>query len=132
MSAPWEPQGIAPGSYDAVYSVNCFHVAQDLGFVLAEARRALKPGGTVVVSECLRPTKSARPIYVELVFDFLESFTHVKTDPVLRPTHGFLTPAAWRASFAEAGFSSVTVLPDVDALAENYPDFFVGAVIARY
>jgi SAM-dependent methyltransferase len=131
MSQPWEAQGIAPGSWDAVYSVNCFHVAPDLGFVLREAHRALKPGGAVVVSECLRPTRASRPIYVELVFDFLESFTQVKTDPALRPTHGFLTPAAWRASLADAGFRDVTVLPDVDALAESFPDFFVGAVIAR-
>jgi len=37
MSRPWEAQGVAPGTFDAVYSVNCFHVAPDLGFVLAEA-----------------------------------------------------------------------------------------------
>lgn len=131
MNAPWAEQGVAPGSFDAVYSVNCFHVAPDLGFVLREAHAALAPGGAVVVSECLRPSAARRPIYVELIFDFLESFTAVKTDPVLRPTHGFLTPRAWKASLEDAGFSGVTFLPDVDALAESYPDFFVGAVIAR-
>ena len=31
--------------------------------------------------------------------------------PVLRPNHGFLSPAAWRASFAAAGFREVEVLP---------------------
>jgi SAM-dependent methyltransferase len=131
MTAPWASQGIEPGTYDAAYSVNCFHVAPDLGFVLAEARAALKPGGAVVISEGIRPTRSARPIYVELIFDFLESFTSVKTDPLLRPTHGFLTPAAWRASLTAAGFEGVTILPDVDTLAERYPDFFVGTVTAR-
>jgi SAM-dependent methyltransferase len=131
MTKPWEAQGVAPGSFDAVYSVNCFHVAPDLGFVLGEAKAALKPGGVVVVSECVKPGANPPPSYVDFVFDFLASFTDVKTDPVLRPNHGFLSPAAWRASFAAAGFRDVMVLPDVDAVAERFPKFFVGAVVAR-
>ena len=81
MTKPWEAQGAAPGAFDAVYSVNCFHVAPDLAAVLAEARAALAPGGWLVVSECVRPLGNAQPIYVELVFDLLESFTQVKLDP---------------------------------------------------
>ncbi len=131
MTLPWAAQGVEPGTFDAVYSVNCFHVAPDLDFVIGEAAKALKPGGTVVVSECVRPTKLARPIHAEIIFDFLDSFTDVATDPVKRPTHGFLTPAAWRATFEAAGLGDVTVLPDVDAIAEQYPDFVVGAVLAR-
>jgi SAM-dependent methyltransferase len=131
MTVSWESQGVEPGTFDAVYSVNCFHVAPDLDFVVGEAAKALKPGGAVVVSECVRPTKLARPIHAEIIFDFLDSFTDVTTDPVKRPTHGFLTPAAWRATFEAAGLGDVTVLPDVDAIAEEYPDFVVGAVVAR-
>ncbi len=131
MTKPWREQGIPPGSFDAVFSVNCFHVAPDLGFVLGQACAALKPGGCVVVSECVRPAVHDRPTYVEFVFDFLESFTNVRTDPVLRPTHGFLTPDAWRRSFVAAGFPLVEVVPDVDRLARHYPDFFVGVVVAR-
>jgi SAM-dependent methyltransferase len=131
MTKPWEAQGVAPGSFDAVYSVNCFHVAPDLGFVLAEAKAALKPGGVAVVSECVKPGAHPPPSYVDFVFDFLASFTHVTLDPVLRPNHGFLSPAAWRASFSAAGFRDVTVLPDVDAVAARFPRFFVGAVVAR-
>jgi SAM-dependent methyltransferase len=131
MTLPWEAQGIEPGTFDAVYSVNCFHVAPDLDFVVKEAAKALKPGGAVVVSECVRPTKLSRPIHAEIIFDFLDSFTDVITDPVKRPTHGFLTPAAWQATFEATGLADVSVLPDVDAIAEDYPDFVVGAVIAR-
>lgn len=131
MTRPWVEQGVPPGSFDAVYSVNCFHVAPDLGFVLAEANAALKPGGAVVVSECIRPSVHDRPTYVEFIFDFLESFTQVRTDPLLRPTHGFLTPDAWRRSFVAAGFPIVEVVPDVDRLARHYPEFFVGVVVAR-
>ena len=99
MTKPWDAQGIAPGSFDAVYSVNCFHVAPDLAFVLGQAKTALKPGGVVVVSECVKPGAHPPPSYVDFVFNFLTSFTDVKLDPVLRPNHGFLSPAAWRASF---------------------------------
>ena len=52
-------------------------------------------------------------------------------DPVTRPTHGFLTPAAWRASLARAGFRDVTFLPDAEEIARSYPSFFVSAVAAR-
>ncbi len=131
MTKPWADQGVAPGSFDAVYSVNCFHVAPDLGFVLLEAKRALRPGGAAVVSECIRPSTNDRPTHAEFIFDFLESFTAVATDPLLRPTHGFLTPDAWRRSFVAAGFPLVEVVPDVDRLALHYPDFFVGVVVAR-
>src|ERR1039457_1126424 len=131
MTKPWEEQGVAPGSFDAVYSVNCFHVAPDLGFVLAEAKAALKPGGVVVVSECVKPGAHPPPSYVDFVFNFLTSFTDVKLNPVLRPNHGFLSPAAWRASFLAAGFRDVTLVPDLDAVAARYPKFFVGAIAAR-
>jgi len=131
MTKPWADQGVAPGSFDAVYSVNCFHVAPDLGFVLSEAKGALRPGGAAVVSECIRPSMNDRPTHAEFIFDFLESFTAVETDPLLRPTHGFLTPDAWRRSFVAAGFPLVDVVPDVDRLARHYPDFFVGVVVAR-
>ena len=131
MTKPWDAQGALPGTFDAVYSVNCFHVAPDLAFVLAQARSALKLGGVVVVSECVKPGASPPPCYVDFVFDFLASFTDVATDPALRPNHGFLSPAAWRASLAAAGFRDVTILPDVDAVAARFPRFFVGAVAAR-
>lgn len=131
MTKPWAPQGAAPGAFDAVYSVNCFHVAPDLATVLAEAREALAPGGALVVSECVRPLGNDQPIYVELVFDLLESFTRVTLDPLARPTHGFLTPAAWRESLRRAGFVDVTFLPDAEELARSYPSFFASAVTAR-
>jgi SAM-dependent methyltransferase len=131
MTKPWEEQGVQPRSFDAVYSVNCFHVAPDLGFVLTQAKAALKPGGVVVVSECVKPGAHPPPSYVDFIFNFLTSFTNVTLDPVLRPTHGFLSPAAWRASFTAAGFREVTLVPDVDAVAARYPKFFVGAIVAK-
>ncbi len=131
MTKPWDEQGVAPGSCDAVYSVNCFHVAPDLAFVLGQAKAALKPGGVVVVSECVKPGAHPPPSYVDFVFNFLTSFTDVKLDADLRPNFGFLSPRAWRASLLAAGFRDVTFVPDVDTVAARYPKFFVGAIAAR-
>ncbi|MDL1949329.1 methyltransferase [Acidobacteria bacterium ACD] len=131
MTRPWAEQGVEPGRFDAVLSVNCFHVAPDLDFVLAEARKALAPGGAVVLSECVKPADPFRPVYVEFVFGFLTGFSEVQTHPERRPAPGFLSPAAWRASFAAAGLPEVTFLPDAEAVGRLYRDFLVAAVVAR-
>ena len=130
MDRDFEEQGIAPESADLVYAVNTVHVARDLSATLGRIRRALRPGGAALFSECVRPFEG-QPIYVEFVFNFLENFTRVATDPELRPTHGFLTPGSWRKSLAAAGFVEPAILPDVETLARHYEAFFVAAVSAR-
>ena len=127
MNADFEAQGIAPGEADVVYAVNTVHIARDLGATLTRIRRALRPGGVAIFSECVRPFPG-QPIYVEFVFNFLENFTGVATDPRTRPNHGFLTPANWRDALADAGFEKPEILPDVESLARHYDAFFVAAV----
>lgn len=123
-------QGIAPEGADVVYAVNTVHIARDLDATLRRIREALRPGGAAVFSECVRPFPG-QPIYVEFVFNFLENFTGVATDPATRPNHGFLTPANWRDALAAAGFEDPAILPDVESLARHYDAFFVAAVTAR-
>ena len=48
---------------------------------LARIRETLKPGGSAVFSECVRPF-AGQPIYVEFVFNFLENFTGVAQVPI--------------------------------------------------
>jgi SAM-dependent methyltransferase len=123
-------QGVEPESIDLVYAVNTIHVAHDLEATLRGIFEVVRPGGAVVFSECVRPLPG-QPIYVEFIFNFLENFVHVVTDPEIRPTHGFLTPANWRAALARCGFERVELIPDVETLAREYPSFFVGAIRAR-
>ncbi len=130
MDADFGAQGVAPGTADLVYAVNTIHVARDLGATLARIRETLKPGGAAVFSECVRPFEG-QPIYVEFVFNFLQNFTGVATDPDTRPTHGFLTPENWRRALRAAGFDQPEILPDVENLARHYDAFFVAAVTAR-
>ncbi len=130
MDREFADQGIEPRSADVVYAVNTIHIAQDLAATLARIRETLRPGGVAVFSECIRPFEG-QPIYVEFVFNFLENFTGVATDPRTRPNHGFLTPRSWRRSLAAAGFEKPEILPDVETLARHYEAFFVAAVSAR-
>jgi SAM-dependent methyltransferase len=122
-------QGVEEGIADVVYAVNTVHIAKDLGATLGRIRKTLKPGGTAVFSECVRPF-AGQPIYVEFVFNFLENFTGVATDAGTRPNHGFLTPENWRNAFRAAGFEATRILPDVEELARHYDAFFVAAVSA--
>jgi len=138
MDRPWCPisvdpgsgQEIEPASFDLVFAVNVFHVAVDLGQALGEARAALRPGGRLVLGECLRPFPG-QPVAAEMTFLPLEGFREVHTDPALRPHPGFLTPELWLANLERAGFEELEVVPDVRVLREIYPRVAAGAVCGR-
>lgn len=127
VDRPWAEQGVEQGTVALVYGVNVFHVARDLGFSLSEARRALVPGGWLVIGECLRP-RPGQPVAAELPFLLLEGFREVETHPELRPRPGFLTPESWVASLEAAGFEGIEVVPDVRELRELHPRFTTGAL----
>ncbi|HUF77792.1 MAG TPA: class I SAM-dependent methyltransferase [Thermoanaerobaculia bacterium] len=127
IDRPWAEQGVEPGSLDLVFGVNVLHVARDLAWTLAEARRALRPGGWLVAGECLRP-RPGRPVAAEMIFLLLEGFREVRLDPELRPGPGFLTPELWVAQLENAGFERVELVPDVRLLREIHPRFATGAV----
>jgi SAM-dependent methyltransferase len=130
VDKPWEGQGAGPEAFDLVYGVNVLHVARDLAFSLAQARAALAPDGWLVAGECLRPFPN-QAIYVELVFQILEGFTQVMTNPYYRPNPGFMTPEHWQRSLAKAGFERVEISPDHARIRAIYPRFFVGALCAQ-
>ncbi|MFO1429417.1 MAG: class I SAM-dependent methyltransferase [Candidatus Competibacteraceae bacterium] len=130
MNQSWTDQGVAGGSFDLIYAVNTLHVAADLPFSLRQMQASLAEDGCLVVGECLRPFPE-QPVYIELVFQLLASFTRVTTDPIRRPNPGFLTAEQWRRLLLEAGFNPVEVTPDQERIREIYPRLFVGAVCGR-
>jgi len=99
-------------------------------FSLNEARSALAADGWLVIGECVRPYDN-QPIYPELMFQILDSFTNVQTDPEVRPNPGFLTAEQWRRAFLRAGFGHAEVAPDIDRIREIYPHFFTGAICGQ-
>jgi len=130
LDSSWNTQGINQGEFDLVYAVNVMHISKDLLFSLDQARSALSSDGWLVIGECLRPY-SNQPIYPELMFQILESFTNVQTDSEIRPNPGFLTAVQWRRAFTRAGFERVEVAPDIDRIREIYPHFFTGAICGQ-
>ena len=130
MNRPFQEGGVAPGAYALVHAVNALHVAHDLAFTLAEIRTALAPDGVLVATECVRPF-TGQPIYIEFVFNLLESFQHPRLVPEWRPNGGFLTPEQWTLALEANGFRDVEFFPDVRVIRDAYPSFIVAAITAR-
>lgn len=124
----WAPQGIAEGSFDIVFGVNVMHVARDLAFSLNQAREALASGGWLILGECL---SRERPIFPELIFQILDSFRNVQTDPDYRPHAGFLAARSWRRALAHSHFANFEIEPDVERLWEICPNFLASAVCGQ-
>jgi SAM-dependent methyltransferase len=130
LDLPWNAQGIGRGEFDVVYAVNVMHVSKNLLFSLQEARSALATDGWLVIGECVRPYDN-QPMYPELMFQILDSFTNVETDPEIRPNPGFLTAEQWRGAFSRAGFTRTEVAPQIERIREIYPHFFTGAICGQ-
>jgi len=129
MNRPFAEGGVAPGAFALVHGVNTLHVATDLAFTLGEARNALAPRGSIVISECVRPFRR-QPVYVEFVFNLLEAFREPVLVPDWRPNGGFLTPEQWTAALESNGFREVRIVPDIAVIRDVYPSFVVGAIVA--
>jgi SAM-dependent methyltransferase len=130
LDQPLERAGVPPGSCSLVYGVNVLHVARDLGASLGQLRLALKPGGILVMAECVRPF-AGMPVHLELVFGLLAAFRDAVLVPNWRPNPGFLTPEQWCAALEANGFVEARAYPDIAAIREAYPDFVVAAIIGR-
>ncbi len=129
MDKPFAEGGVEPGAYALVHGVNTLHVAHDIAFTLGEIRTALGPGGSAVFSECVRPFPG-QPIYVEFVFNLLQSFRDPLLVPAWRPNGGFLTPEQWTVAFEANGFREVRIVPDIASVRDAYPTFVVAAIVA--
>jgi SAM-dependent methyltransferase len=127
MNRPFAEQGVGPGSVSVVYAVNTLHVASELAFTLAEVRRALEPGGQVVISECVRPF-AGQTLYPEFVFNLLGTFRAPRLHPGYRPNGGFLMIEQWTEALETAGFRDVRVLPDVRRIRDVLPTFYAAAI----
>jgi SAM-dependent methyltransferase len=129
IDQPLLQQGVQPGSYSLVHGVNVLHVARDLAKSLAELRTALQDGGTLVVTECVRPYPE-QPLYVDFVFNLLPSFRAPGTLAPWRPRGGFLTPEEWTAALEANGFGDIRVFPDIARIRDSLPDFVIASMTA--
>ena len=130
IDRPFAEADVLPESYSLVYGVNVLHVARNLGATLNELRQALRHGGALVMSECVRPFPGT-PLHLELVFNLLSAFRDPVRVPGWRPNGGFLTPEQWTAALEANGFVDVRIFPDIAAIRQTNPSFVVAAVVAR-
>jgi SAM-dependent methyltransferase len=105
-------QKIQPESFEAVYSVNALHTAQDLIFSLKEIYNTLKEKGILVISELVRISET-HVLPQEFIFTLLDSYYNVKTDSVFRKNYGFLTLGSWKKHFEMAGFKNIEFITNV-------------------
>jgi SAM-dependent methyltransferase len=127
MNRPFAEQGVEPGSMAVVYAVNTLHVAFDLDFTLGEVFRALTPGGRLILSECVRPLPG-QAVYVEFVFNLMETFRAPRLRAPYRPNGGFLTPEQWTGALEASGFTDIRLLPDIVALRVPFSTFCTAAI----
>lgn len=130
VNAPWAAQGARPAGHTLVVGVNVFHLARDLVATLREAFEALEPGGWLVAGEAIRPHPQAC-VGAELPFQILQSYHAVETDPLLRPTPGFLTAEGWILALRRVGFTEIALVPDAIRLRELWQGAITSAVCGR-
>jgi SAM-dependent methyltransferase len=130
LNLPWRDQLAASEQFDLVYAVNVLHVSKDLLFSLNQAASVLATDGWLVIGECVRPYPN-QPIYPEMMFQNLESFSDVQIEPDIRPRPGFLTADQWRRAFSRSGLTSIQVAPDTEKIRDIYPHFFTGAICGQ-
>jgi len=130
LNRPLGDQGVDAASLDIIVGINVLHVAHDLEATLRDLRTRLRPGGWLVMGECMKPHLDA-PLYLEFFFSFIQSFTEVTLDPRWRPRHGFLTPEVWEAALRQAGYGELRHTPPPRPLMDRHPAFSVGALAAQ-
>ena len=130
INRPFGEQGAPAAGADLVVAVNVLHVSRDVGKTLAEVRRALAPGGTLVMVECVRPGPGV-PIYVDYPFQLLDEFFRIEDAGGDRPHGGFLTVKDWHHLLARAGLAAVEMLPDHVEVAKWYAGYHLVGLAAE-
>jgi SAM-dependent methyltransferase len=125
IDRPFDEQRVPHASVSIAYAVNTLHVAHDLAFSLGEIRRALRAGGQLIISECVRP-RPGQTVYPEFVFNLMERFRAPRLHADYRPNGGFLTPEQWTAALHAAGFTDVRIFPEISRIPVR--DFVVAAI----
>ena len=120
-------QGYAENSVDIIWGVNAAHVAIDLRFTLNEFYKTLKPNGSIILAETVRPIGNTM-IQQELLLNTLDDYWNVKLDEKIRPRHGFMDWTDWVNALKTMGFSNVETIPDMRILQEQYNNCYIAVI----
>ncbi len=106
-------QGIKPNSFDVVFGVNSIHAAEDLVSSLENIYYSLKPGGLIILSECVRPKENGL-LFQELIFNLLDNYRDIKLS-ALRSMPGFLDIKSWKRIFKKTKFKNIELLTNINS-----------------
>lgn len=104
--------GLPDGSFDAVFSNTILHHIPDPRPFLAEANRARKPGGVLLIRDLFRPESPQRAL--ELVHLHAAQANPAQQELFRASLHAALTPDELRAIVAEVGIIGAEVVVDTD------------------
>lgn len=120
-------QGYEENSIDVMWGVNAAHVAYDLRFTLSEIYKTLKPGGSLIICETVRPRGNTM-IQQEFLLNTLPDYWNVKLDEEIRPRYGFMDWQNWISALKASGFVNVETIPDMSVVEEKYDNCYVAVI----
>ncbi len=112
IDEPLERAGCAAGAFDLVLATGVMHCARLLDRSLGHVRRALRPGGALVLVEATRDEA-----WHQTSMGLLKGFMNFEDGRLARNVP-LLPPAAWREALSAAGFGRVACLPGGDEAAD--------------
>ncbi len=96
-------------SFDYIFAVNVLHCARDIVETLKRLRTYLKPGGTLLLSECMRKDYACL-LHQEFIFSLLPNFGLIQRGASGAPCFGFWSCGDWQAFMEAAGYQSIQVV----------------------
>lgn len=104
-----ESQGIPIHGFDLVLAANVLHATADLSRTLAHVRRALAPGGLLLLLEGTRALR-----WVDITFGLTTGWWRFG-DTSLRKSHPLLDARRWVELLAASGFAESSAVPRDDS-----------------
>ena len=120
-------QGFEENSIDVIWGVNALHVAYNLEWTLKELKKVLKSGGSLIISETVRPIGN-RMIQQEFLLNTLPDYYNVKLDPEIRPQAGFMDWKYWINALKFCDFDNVETIPNMTILEKEYDNCYVAVI----
>ncbi|KAI1177826.1 putative polyketide synthase [Nemania sp. FL0916] len=120
-------QGFVEGSYDLVIGSLVLHATQNLHYTLSNARRLLKPGGYLVITELTNNDV----VWVSFAMSGLPGWWLGAADD--RKFSPCVSSVKWHELMLGAGFSGIdTLTPEVDVLARPFSVLVTQAVDDKF
>ncbi|EED11953.1 polyketide synthase, putative [Talaromyces stipitatus ATCC 10500] len=97
-------QGFKEGSYDVVIADNVLHITRNLVYTLQNVRKALKPGGKLIIHELLKPSGWT----TGFIFGFFPGWwLGTQDNRILSPN---VSANTWDTILRESGFSGADIV----------------------